>query len=42
MIANNDVINLPSATMGYFMAQNLPTDKRLRVVTNSITIAEEP
>ncbi|MBQ9142605.1 MAG: DeoR/GlpR transcriptional regulator [Lachnospiraceae bacterium] len=41
MIANNDVIYLPSATLGYFMAQNLPADKHLRVVTNSITLAEE-
>ena len=41
MIADNDVIYLPAATMGYFMAANLPADKRLRVVTNSITLAEE-
>ena len=41
MLADNDVIYLPSATLGYFMAGNLPADKRLRVVTNSITLAEE-
>lgn len=40
MIDNNDVIYLPSATVGYFMAQNLPEDKKLRVVTNSIVLAE--
>lgn len=41
MISDNDVIYLSPATVCYFMAQNMPTDKRLRVVTNSIIIAEE-
>ncbi|WBW96849.1 DeoR/GlpR family DNA-binding transcription regulator [Oceanirhabdus sp. W0125-5] len=41
MINNNDVIFITSATVGYFMAQNLPSDIRIRVVTNSIIIAEE-
>ncbi len=41
MIENNDVIFITSATVGYFMAQNLSDDIRLRVVTNSIVIAEE-
>lgn len=41
LIHENDVIFLTSATVGYFMAQNLPKDIRLTVVTNSIIIAEE-
>ncbi|MBQ9118497.1 MAG: DeoR/GlpR transcriptional regulator [Lachnospiraceae bacterium] len=41
MLENNDVIYLPSATLGYFMAKHLPDSLTLRVVTNSITIAEE-
>lgn len=41
MIKNNDVIFLASATVCYFMAQNLPSNIRIRVVTNSIVIAEE-
>ncbi len=41
MIKENDVIFLTSATLGFFMAQNLPQDIKLRVVTNSIVIAEE-
>lgn len=41
MIEENDVIFLMGATVGYFMAQNLPDTLRLRVVTNSIIIAEE-
>ncbi len=41
MLENNDVIYLPSATVGYFMAQKLPENLKLRVVTNSIVIAEE-
>lgn len=41
MINPNDVIFITSATVGYFMAQNLPSDIRIRVVTNSIIIAEE-
>jgi len=41
MIENNDVIFLSSTTVCFFIAQNLPCDKRVRVVTNSIIIAEE-
>lgn len=41
MIEDNDVIYLSSTTVCYFMAQNLPYEKKLRVVTNSIIIAEE-
>lgn len=41
MIQENDVIFITSATVGYFMAQNLPDNMKLRVVTNSIIIAEE-
>ncbi len=41
MIRDGDVIFLIPATVGYFMAQNLPADKRIRVATNSLAIAEE-
>lgn len=41
MIRNNDVIYIPSATVGFFMVQNLPDNLKIRVVTNSIVIAEE-
>lgn len=41
MLKNGDVIFLISATLGFFIAQNIPADLKLRVVTNSITIAEE-
>lgn len=41
MIADNDVVYLSPATLGYFMAKNMPTDKRIKVVTNSIILAEE-
>jgi len=41
MIENNDVIFLSSTTVCLFMAQNLPCDKRVRVVTHSVIIAEE-
>lgn len=41
MIRNNDVIFITSATVGYFMAQNIPNDIKIRAVTNSIVIAEE-
>ena len=41
MIRNNDVIYIPSATVGLFMVQNLPDNWEIRVVTNSIVIAEE-
>lgn len=41
MIENNDVIFLFPVTVCYFMAQNLPDKLKVRVVTNSIIIAEE-
>ena len=41
MINENDVIFITSATVGYFMAQNLPGDIKIRVIANSIVIAEE-
>jgi len=41
MLKNNDVIFLSSATVCYFMAQNIPDHIKIRVVTNSIVIAEE-
>lgn len=41
MIEDNDVIFLSSTTICLFIAQNLPCNKRVRVVTNSIIIAEE-
>ncbi len=41
MIRENDVVFITSATVGYFMAQNLPEGLRFRAVTNSIIIAEE-
>ena len=41
MIQNHDVIFITSATVGYFMAQNIPDTLQIRVVTNSIVIAEE-
>lgn len=41
MIQNNDVVYIPSATVGLFMVQNLPANLKIRVVTNSIIIAEE-
>lgn len=41
MIKNKDVVFITSATLGYFMAQNIPDSIQIRVVTNSIVIAEE-
>lgn len=41
MIKNNDVVYVPSATVGLFMVQNIPDELKIRVVTNSIVIAEE-
>lgn len=41
MIENNDVIFLFPVTVCYFIAQNLPDHLRIRVITNSIIIAEE-
>ena len=41
MIKDNDVVYIPSASVGFFMVQNIPDTLRIRVVTNSIVIAEE-
>ncbi|MBP3338671.1 MAG: DeoR/GlpR transcriptional regulator [Lachnospiraceae bacterium] len=41
MIGDNDVIFLSSTTICLLVAQSLPENKRVRVVTNSIIIAEE-
>ncbi len=41
LLHNNDVIFITAATVGYFMAQHLPEPLHLRVVTNSIIMAEE-
>ena len=41
MIRENDVIFITSATVGYFMAKNLPDSMKIRVATNSIILAEE-
>ena len=41
MIRQNDVVFITSATVGYFMTQNLPVDFPFTAVTNSIIIAEE-
>ncbi|HBL83963.1 MAG: hypothetical protein A2Y17_04010 [Clostridiales bacterium GWF2_38_85] len=41
IIKDNDVVFITAATVGYFMTQNLPDNIKIRVVTNSIIIAEE-
>lgn len=41
LIEDNDVVFITSASVGYFMAQNIPKNKHIRVVTNSIIIADE-
>lgn len=41
LIQDNDVIFVSSATVGLFMARNLPADLHVRVATNSIVLAEE-
>lgn len=41
MINKNDVVFITSATVGYFMAREIPADLNVRAVTNSIIIAEE-
>lgn len=41
MIQSNDVVYIPSATVGLFMVQNLPDNLKIRVVTDSVIIAEE-
>lgn len=40
MIQNNDTVFITAASVGYLLAQNIPTDIRFRAVTNSIEIAE--
>lgn len=41
MLKERDVVFITSATVGYFMAQNMPENMILTVATNSIIIAEE-
>ncbi|MBQ8575864.1 MAG: DeoR/GlpR transcriptional regulator [Clostridia bacterium] len=41
MINQNDVVFILSATVGYFMVQNIPDSLHIRVVTNSTILAEE-
>lgn len=41
MIEEGDVIYIPAATVGLFMVQNIPADLHIRVVTNSIVLAQE-
>lgn len=39
-IQNQDVIYLTPSSVGYYMAQHLPADPEMTVLTNSVTIAE--
>lgn len=41
LIEENDVVFITSATVGYLMAKNIPENRHIRAVTNSIVIAEE-
>lgn len=41
LIQENDVIYIPSTTLGLFMVKNLPEHLKIKVVTNSILIADE-
>lgn len=41
MIEENDVVFIMAASVGYLMVQNIPDDIHIRVVTNSIILAEE-
>lgn len=41
LIKNDDVVFITGATVGYFMTQNIPDDIQIKVVVNSIVIAEE-
>ena len=41
LIQENDVIYIPSTTLGLFMVKNLPAHLKIKVVTNSILIADE-
>jgi DeoR/GlpR family transcriptional regulator of sugar metabolism len=40
-VQDNDVVFITSATLGYFMVQSIPDNLKLRVITNSILLAEE-
>ncbi len=40
MLRENDVVFISACTVGYFMAQRIPEDKNLRIVTNSTVMAE--
>ena len=39
-IETNDVIYITTSLVGYYMAENLPEDVQVTVLTNSVTIAE--
>ena len=39
-IQNRDVIYITTSLVGYYMAENLPEDADITVLTNSVTIAE--
>ena len=41
LIQENDVIYIPSTTLGLFMVKSLPAHLKIKVVTNSILIADE-
>ncbi len=41
LISDGDVIFISSASVGLFMARELPSELKVRVVTNSIVLAEE-
>lgn len=41
MIKENDVVFIMAASVGYLMVQNIPDNLHVRVVTNSIILAEE-
>ena len=39
-IQNKEVIYITTSLVGYYMAENLPEDVTITVLTNSVTIAE--
>lgn len=39
-IENRDVVYITTSLVGYYMAENLPEDVQITVLTNSVTIAE--
>lgn len=41
LIAEDDVVYITSASIGYFMTKYIPEDLKITVVTNSIVIADE-